>query len=741
MTPFRPLDGADGIEIWAGIECTVNRVHSVFHDQCKKSGHFDRISDLKLFADLGIKKIRYPFLWEIAAPESAEKIDWTWIDQRAKELKKLGIDPIAGFVHHGSGPVYTSLMDPEFPEKLKVFAGEFARRFPWITDYTPINEPLTTARFSGLYGVWYPHGRSDEIFVRCLYNQMKAIVVCMQAIREVNPQARLIQTDDLGRAQATPTMQYQADFENERRWLSFDFLTGRITPKHPFYSYLTQHGLTAEELNWFEVNKCPPDVLGLNHYLLSNRFFDERLEFYPEWFRANNGKHQYVDIGVVDTTVAQFPNPSSIFEEAWDRYQLPIAITEVHVHGPRESQIRWLHQIYEECASLKNKNVDIIAITPWSLLGSFEWNSLCTQVQNFYESGIFDVRSPQPRPTALARMIKNLTGVEKSKVSLNLEPGWWMDPTRAPFGPRIQKSESVMGSGVDSKTLLITGANGTLAKAFTRICEARKIPYRTLTREELNISDLESVKRALEEIKPWAVINSAGYVRVDQAESEQAKCFVENVQGPQNLALACAIHDIPLIHFSSDLVFDGQRTEPYLESHPVAPLNIYGESKAASEKAVLDIHAKSLILRTSSFFGPWDQANFAYSVLKSIALKKNFHVASDITVSPTYVPDLVAATLDLLIDGETGILHLTNEGHLTWAQWAQKIAEGAGQKLDHIIATPSCELQYQAKRPQFSALSSERLKILPPYEKALERYFGDLKETFGNKMLSEELNL
>ena len=105
------------------------------------------------------------------------------------------------------------------------------------------------------------------------------------------------------------------------------------------------------------------------------------------------------------------------------------------------------------------------------------------------------------------------------------------------------------------------------------------------------------------------------------------------------------------------------------------------------------------------------------------------------------MPDLVSATLDLLIDGETGILHLTNEGHLTWAQWAQKIAEGAGQETDHIISMPSVDLKYPAKRPSFSALDSERLKILPTYEKALERYFGDLRETFGNITINQELNI
>lgn len=728
------------LPLWAGLECTVNRIGSQYFNQCEKNGHDKRLEDLELFAKLGIERIRYPFLWELASPERPDEIDWTWADQRMEELRRLNLKPIVGFCHHGSGPKYTSLLDPEFPEKLAYYALRFAQRYPDVTDYTPINEPLTTARFSGLYGVWFPHHKRDQSFLFALYTEIKATILAMRAIREVNPNARLIQTEDMGRAQSTAPIKYQMEFENNRRWLSFDLLCGKVNYKHPLYKYLTENGLSKEELKWIRDHKTPPDVIGLNHYLLSNRFLDHRLEFYPEVFHGGNEKDKYADVGVVDTTAAEIPSPESIFQEAWDRYQIPLAVTEAHLYGPRESQMRWLDQIYKAAHNVQQKGVEFKAVTAWSLLGSYDWNTLCTQCNDFYESGVFDLRAPKPRPTVLATMIKTWSE-NKPFVHPVLEiPGWWKDSTRGPFGPPVvkpQRSFSTLGV----QPLLIIGANGTLGRAFARICERRGIPYRTLTRQQLDICREQDVRQIVREIRPWAIINSAGYVRVDDAERESDLCFQYNVQGPKNLAVVAAELNIPLMHFSSDLVFDGSQQVPYVESHTVSPLNVYGQSKAESEKFLTEIHDRSLILRTSSFFGPWDQHNFVYLLLKAIHEGRPFAAASDVTISPTYVPDLVDTSLDLLLDGETGILHLTNRGHVTWAGLAKLATEMYGKKQAEIIAMPSTEMGYSAKRPLFSALDSERARIMPHHENALERYFKELELKFENLSVNQEITL
>src|SRR5207253_6883246 len=117
--------------------------------------------------------------------------------------------------------------DPGFAEGLAEFAGRVAERYPWVKAWTPVNEPLTTARFSALYGHWYPHARDDDSFARALVNECRGVVLAMRAIREVIPDARLVQTEDVGMTHSTPRLAYQAELENERRWISFDLLCGR----------------------------------------------------------------------------------------------------------------------------------------------------------------------------------------------------------------------------------------------------------------------------------------------------------------------------------------------------------------------------------------------------------------------------------------------------------------------------------------------------------------------------------
>src|SRR6185503_12578008 len=220
------------LELWGGHEPTVNRVGGAFFDQTVRSGHQHRLDDLERFAGLGLKALRYPALWERIAPDAPEERDWRWTDERLSRIRDLGMRPIVGLLHHGSGPHYTSLIDGGFAETFADFARAAAERYPWVTDWTPINEPLTTARFSALYGHWHPHLADEAAFWTALLNQIDATRLAMAAIRAVQPAARLIQTEDLGRTYATRAVAHQADYDNARRWMTWDLLCGRVTPGH-----------------------------------------------------------------------------------------------------------------------------------------------------------------------------------------------------------------------------------------------------------------------------------------------------------------------------------------------------------------------------------------------------------------------------------------------------------------------------------------------------------------------------
>src|SRR5690242_12931398 len=186
-------------EIWGGLECTVNRVNNTFRDQLEATGHYSRSGDIEAISALGIRKLRYPVLWENHLPGNDGVIHWEKTEERLNAIRLNGMEPIAGLLHHGSGPVFTNLLEKNFPDLLAAYALKVAKQFPWINYYTPVNEPLTTARFSGLYGFWYPHKSDDQSFLKMLINELKGVVLSMQEIRKINPQAKLVQTEDLGK--------------------------------------------------------------------------------------------------------------------------------------------------------------------------------------------------------------------------------------------------------------------------------------------------------------------------------------------------------------------------------------------------------------------------------------------------------------------------------------------------------------------------------------------------------------
>jgi dTDP-4-dehydrorhamnose reductase len=727
------------LELWAGLECTVNRVGDIYFDQMKRNGHLDRPEDIELIATLGIQVLRYPVLWEHVAPNSLDEPNWSWPDERLEQLRASGIRPIAGLLHHGSGPVYTSLVDPEFPQKLAAYARLVALKYPWLEMYTPVNEPLTTARFSGLYGHWYPHGRDDLTFARCLLNECRGTVLAMREIRKVNPQAQLIQTEDLGKIYSTPLLKYQADFENERRWLSFDLLCGRLNSSMVMWKHLLDIGVSEAELHWFIDNPCPPDIIGINHYLTSDRYLDENLALYPSECQGSNGKHAYADEAAIRVQLESYGGISCHLQEVWQRYRLPIAITEAHLGCTREEQLRWLYDFWKTAGKLKESGVDIRAVTVWSLLGSFDWNTLVTKDNGFYEPGVFDMRGGTIRPTALAKMVQQLAHQKDFHHPVLDRPGWWNRTDRffypEPLAheshaleyhlPTPDCAKSGLCNTMTTRPIIIAGANGTLGKAFARICDIRGIPYYLLNRQELNICEPARVEETLSHLSPWAVINAAGYVRVDEAEQEPDACWRENVLGPVTLATACSHLGIPLVTFSSDLVFNGNQNRPYLESDAPDPLNVYGQSKAAAEEQVLSILRSALVIRTSAFFGPWDQHNFLTVALNQLIRGERFAAARDIFISPTYVPDLVNACLDLLIDNETGIWHLSNHTEISWFEFAKLAARMDG--LDTRLVDPhaSNELAYKAARPKYGVLGTERCRVMPPMEDAMARYIRE----------------
>jgi len=415
-------------EIWGGLECTINRIGDTFRDQLHYCRHYTRPGDIDHIANLGIRALRYPVLWERHQPVKDQAIDWSWAEQQLKKICSHNIRPIAGLVHHGSGPAYTNLLSDSFASGLADYALQVAKRFPWLEYFTPVNEPLTTARFSGLYGFWYPHKANAYSFAVMLLNQVKGIVLAMQSIRRINPAAKLVQTEDLTKIHSTSLLQYQADFENERRWLTYDLLCGRVTREHPLWEYLISLGIKESQLFFFTEHTCVPEIMGLNYYVTSERYLDEDLTSYPAHTHGGNGIHAYADVEAV--RAIKPAGIKKLLQEAWNRFHLPVAITEAHLNCDEIEQARWFKEIWDACCGAVRNGVEVKGVTAWSLLGAYDWESLLTKNEQVYESGVFDISNGIVQPTLTASLIASLARQGCCDHPLLNQKGWWHHNSR-----------------------------------------------------------------------------------------------------------------------------------------------------------------------------------------------------------------------------------------------------------------------------------------------------------------------
>ncbi|MDQ6861837.1 MAG: sugar nucleotide-binding protein [Verrucomicrobiota bacterium] len=725
------------LELWGGVECTINRVGDRYFSQLARNQHRERLDDLDRFAELGLRVLRFPILWEDLDDSLGEE-RWQAIDAQLARMRSLGMRPVAGLVHHGSGPSHTTLIDPRFPEKLAAFASTVAQRYPWIDAYTPVNEPLTTARFSGLYAHWYPHGRDGFTFVRALLNQLRGVALSMRAVREFNPAAVLVQTDDLGKTFSSPKLQYQADFENERRWLTWDLLAGRVGREHPMWRYLLSIGADERDVAWFAEDPCPPDIIGVNHYVTSERYLDEHLRDHPPATHGGNGWHRYADVSAVRARLEGVDGPETLLREAVARYALPIAVTEAHLGCTREEQLRWLAEIWTAAQTLHCEGNDVRAVTVWSLLGAFNWDSLLTRDVGSYEPGVYDLRGGAPRETAIAKMVRSLASTGTFEHPVMHNPGWWrrrvrLRPTIAARSREECPSDDVIVRFVPDEVktssatpLLITGARGTIASEVIRAAELRGLSYVALAREELDVADAQSVSSALESLQPWAIVNCAGFSRVDDAEAAEQECVGANAHGTANLASACAAAEIPLLTFSSDHVFDGDKGSAYVESDSCSPLNVFGTSRMLGDLSALTLCPKALLVRPGKLLAPFSETSPLVQILRQIARGEQVRVANDVRQSVSFLPEVITVALDMLIDAETGVWHVANTGIVTPFELVRSAAQLLQLDSSLVEGVPEWTLRRPAPRARNRALLSERAQFLAPLSDALARYCAEL---------------
>lgn len=251
-------------------------------------------------------------------------------------------------------------------------------------------------------------------------------------------------------------------------------------------------------------------------------------------------------------------------------------------------------------------------------------------------------------------------------------------------------------------------------------------------REHLDIVQEEAVKAKIKELQPYFLINCAAYTAVDKAETEQEICYAINAEAVKYLAKACKENNTKFIHISTDYVFDGTATTPYTEESPTNPQSVYGLSKLQGEHVAVEQHSESVIIRTAwvySFYG----ANFVKTMMRLMQSRPEIGVVADQQGSPTYAADLAESIMNI-IEAETwqpGVYHYTNEGTITWFEFAQAIKEIAGLECN---VNPISTDQYPtpAKRPQYSVLDKSKIKAtykveLKPWKESLQQCIQKLK--------------
>lgn len=288
--------------------------------------------DLKLLVADGITTFRCCIPWH-----KIERVrgvyDWAWTDRYLGYVRRLGLRPIADPLHHTSFPQWLEhgFAHPEFPAIYQAFVKAFARRYPWVTDYTVINEPLATAVLSGFTGEWYPHWRDRAGVVPIILGKAKAISLITPMLERLVPGLRIVHVDTCEAHHALDAAsQYHTDFGNSLRFVVLDLILGRVDERHPLWAMLREHGLTAEDAGWFRDNPARIDVLGLDYYAHSELGWTVQGQsdaFLPHGFRK-------VALDYVE------------------RYPFPIMLSETNVRGRIEDRMSWLKYMVAECEAL-----------------------------------------------------------------------------------------------------------------------------------------------------------------------------------------------------------------------------------------------------------------------------------------------------------------------------------------------------------------------------------------------------
>jgi beta-glucosidase/6-phospho-beta-glucosidase/beta-galactosidase len=382
-----------------GIECSYPTIERGRwrRDQLYETNHYRNWKrDLELVKGLGLKYLRYGFPIHLVYHDR-NKFDWSFPDAVCGAMKEMGIVPIIDLVHFGMPDWLGDFQNPELPDCLAVYAAAFARRYPWIKLYTPINEMYVTSRMSALEGVWNEQRRDENSFVTAVRNVAKASVLMAQAISNASPSAIFINSESSEFYQACcPDEEIQriADFENQRRFIALDLIFARPL-RSDIEDYIFDHGFPRGEYEWFMNQSAHArSVLGVDYYEWNEKVInsDGRPQMLGELFGWYVVTQQY-----------------------YERYKRPVMHTETNTPDAAEAP-NWLLRQWHNIELIRKDGVPVVGFTWYSLLDQVDWNiGLGKPLGNVFPVGLFDLNR---EPRAVAQAYKHLIKMYGGKVQL-----------------------------------------------------------------------------------------------------------------------------------------------------------------------------------------------------------------------------------------------------------------------------------------------------------------------------------
>lgn len=364
--------------IWgAGIECSFIPHLNVDQFDWTQHNRFWKDDFRRAREELGISTLRYALPWN-KMEISPGVYDWGMADERIAAAKELGLELYMDLMHFGT-PLWLKQAagDPEFPESLERFTSAMVSRYrDSIRTWCPCNEPLVLALFSGDFGFWPPHARKWKGYMPVLSRIVQAVARSIRAVRRADPTATVLHCDNVENYKSRdPELALEVRRRNLRRFVVLDLLLGRMDRHHPLFNWVTAYGLSELDLEWFRTNPQMPDVLGLDYYPHS----DWQLDKAGEGLRQRRSE---TPIGVY-----------GIAQAYYDRYGLPMMLTETSIEGQAINREIWLEETVEDCRRLREEGIPMLGYFWWPMVDQVDWDGALThRVGKIHEVGLFNLR-------------------------------------------------------------------------------------------------------------------------------------------------------------------------------------------------------------------------------------------------------------------------------------------------------------------------------------------------------------